>query len=95
MSCTFPCTRAVGSFDPLRLPQLFPIIGEFHWHSPMTITLCNVEQAVGTSLVPRPPRPALVACSTKSVLLVLLFELQVTKAGREGLGTRLQWDSTV
>ena len=35
------------------------------------------------SLVPRPPYPAFVACSTKS------GEKQVTKAGRGGLGTRL------
>jgi len=35
------------------------------------------------SLVPRPPRPAFVACSTKS------GEKQVTKVGRGGLGTRL------
>ena len=61
----------------------------------MTITLCNVEQAVGTSLVPRPPRPAFVTCNMESILLVPLFVLQATKAGCEGLGTRLQWDSTV
>jgi len=36
-----------------------------------------------TSLVPRPPRPAFVACSMKSA-----FVLQGTKAGRGGLGTR-------
>ena len=43
-----------------------------------------------TSLVPRPPRPAFVACSTFCCLQYeTLFVLQATEAGRGGLGTRL------
>jgi len=38
------------------------------------------------SLVPRPPHPAFVACSTKSK------EKQATKAGHGGLGMRLTRD---
>ena len=44
---------------------------------------CDGEGSV-SSLVPRPPCPAFVAC---------IFVLQATKAGRGGLGTRLKCEA--